>query len=223
MTHFSDGVQAGNLEGIYTGPQPNCTLCSYVAIPIALSANGIALTQSLAAAGALVLNGARVAAGKNYAQLDYPRRVTITSAGNDSGITFTVTGTDLYNKPMTQTLAGGNVAAVTTTKAFYRVSSVTGSGATAAAVTVGFNDAMGLPVRVPQAAYVQSVKWSTTLAQDAGTLVAADVTSPATAATGDVRGVYTPSSVADGVKTLVVTIAMPDPANQLATFGVKQV
>src|SRR6266567_8354490 len=114
MTHFSDGIQAGSLGGIHFGPQPNCTECTYVVVPIALSPNGVALTQSLASAGTAALNGARVTNGT--AVLDVPRRVTITSAGNASGITFTVVGSDLYGRQVTQTVAGGNVGAATTTK-----------------------------------------------------------------------------------------------------------
>jgi hypothetical protein len=223
VTHFSDGVQAGSLAGIYTGPQPNCTMANYLIVPIALSANGIALTQTLAAAGALTLNGARVAAGRTYAALDVPRRVTITSAGDDSGITFTVRGADIYGRAMSQVVTGANAGAATTLKAFSTVVSVTASAATAAAVTVGFSNAFGLPVRCTSAPYVLSVKWDAALAADAGTFVAADVTSPATGLTGDVRGIYTPSSVADGVKVLSMVLAMPAPADQVATFGVKQV
>ena len=46
----------------------------------------------------------------------------------------------------------------------------------------------------------QSTKWNNTLAQDAGTFVAADATSPATSATGDPRGTYLPSSASDGTR-----------------------
>lgn len=225
MTHFSDGVQAGALGGIKYGPQPDGTVCSYVITPIALSANGIALTQTPLVAGNLTLNGARVVSGNTYATLDVPRRVTITSAADDSGMTFLVTGADVYGFPMTQLVTGASGAPGTSTtlKAFKTVTSVRASAATAGAVTVGFSDAFGLPVRALMAAYVLSVKWSTTLAADAGTFVAAITTSPSTNLLGDVRGIYTPSSVADGVKVLTVLLAMPSPSDRLLTFGVTQV
>lgn len=221
MTHFSDGVQLGNLAGVHFGPQPNGSVCAYVITPIALSANGIALSQALAAPGNLVINGARATNG--LARLDVPRRVTITSSGDDTGVVFTVYGSDIYGRPMTQTITGASGAAAASLKAFSTVSRVAASAAVAGTVTVGFNDAFGLPVRALQAADVLSVKYSTTLAQDAGTFVAAVTTSPATAATGDVRGIYTPSSAADGVKRLAILLTAPDPGNQLATFGVTQV
>lgn len=103
----------------------------------AASANNIALSQSPGAAGALILNGSTVAGG--VATLDTQRRVLITSAGNDSAKTFTVTGTNLSGAPISESLLGGNAAAVYTTQDFYTVTSVTISAASAGAVTVGTN------------------------------------------------------------------------------------
>ena len=77
------------------------------------------------------------------------------------------------------------------------------------AVTIGTTDIFGLPVRCIDAGYVVKVGWNNALAQDAGTFVAADMTNPATATTGDVRGTYKPSTASDGVKRLVMTIALP--------------
>lgn len=222
MTHFSDGVQFGSLAGVNTGSPPDGTVCNFVIVPAALSANGIALSQSVPASGVVLLNGATVSLNTGAAVLDFDRRVTVTSAGNDSGLTITVRGADRYGFAVTSTFAGANAGAATTLKTYKVVNSVTFSGASAGAVTVGYSNAFGLPVQAPQAAFVNSVKWSTTLTQDTGTFVAADTTMPATAGTGDVRGVYTPSSVADGVKALVMLIAV-DSGNRIATFGVPQV
>lgn len=105
---------------------------------VAGSANNIATSQSLAGAGALTLNGSTVVAG--VATLDAPRRVIITSAGNDSGITFTVTGaarSQQNGSVQSETITGGNVAAATTTQDFATVTGITASGATASTVTVG--------------------------------------------------------------------------------------
>jgi hypothetical protein len=103
----------------------------------AASANNIALSQSLAAAGALTLNGSAVSGG--VATLDTQRRVLITSAGNDSGLTWTVTGTNGAGVAISESLAGGNTTAVATQQDFLTVSSVAASGATASTVTVGTN------------------------------------------------------------------------------------
>ena len=49
--------------------------------------NGIAQSQTTAGAADLTLNGALVSGG--VATFDSPRQVIITSAGNDTGVTFT--------------------------------------------------------------------------------------------------------------------------------------
>ena len=100
-----------------------------------------AASQTLPGAKGLsaVLTGALVSGG--IATLASPGRVTITSAGNDSGITFTITGTSApYQNaggPLVETITGGNVAAVSTTQDFATVSSVLASGPTASTITGG--------------------------------------------------------------------------------------
>lgn len=102
----------------------------------AASANNIATSQS-PGAGAITLNGSTVTSG--VATLDAARRVIVTSGGNDSGITFTITGTNFAGNPLTETITGGNIAAAATTQDFKTVSSVTHSGTVAGTVTVGTN------------------------------------------------------------------------------------
>ena len=101
------------------------------------------------------------------------------------------------------------------------------SAALVGEATAGFNDILGLPVRVTNAGYIVSVKWDGVLADDAGTFAAADVTSPATTTTNDVRGTYLPSSAADGSKRLVMCIALPalavgPNATRVGALGVTQ-
>lgn len=109
------------------------------------TANNICTSQTPSGAGALTLNGTLVS---NSVALIYPsytsinRRVYITSAGNDSGRTFTVTGTQWTPKGywgVSETVTGANASVVSTTAAFATVTSVTISGAAAGAVTVGVN------------------------------------------------------------------------------------
>jgi hypothetical protein len=97
--------------------------------------------------------------------------------------------------------------AVTGLKAFFQISGVTIAGSATAAV-VGTSDKLGLPVRVFNVAYLASVKSNSTLAQDAGTFVAAD-TAVATTTTGDVRGTYTPATASDGIVRTVAGILLP--------------
>lgn len=81
------------------------------------------------------------------------RNIVITSNGNDSSGTYTVSGYDLYGFAMSEALAGANGTAATPVavsgkKAFKYISSVTPSGTVnSTGVTVGTGDVFGLPVR----------------------------------------------------------------------------
>lgn len=81
------------------------------------------------------------------AVLDVARRVLLTSGGDDSGLTFTVSGLDSAGNPISETLAGGNTAAVYTALDYAVVLHILASGATASTLTVGTNGiASSLPI-----------------------------------------------------------------------------
>jgi hypothetical protein len=101
----------------------------------AAAPTGIALSQSLAATGPLTLNGAYATAG--VATLPQPGRVGIVSAGNDSGMTWTITGTDRASSVISETLAGANAGAAQSVLDYATVTSIVGSAATASTVTAG--------------------------------------------------------------------------------------
>jgi hypothetical protein len=161
----------------------------------------------------------------------------VTTAGTPTGLTYTlgvapvtvtVTGFDLYGQPMSEAITSS--AAVSTAvngkKAFLQVTSVSVSGATGTALTVGTTDILGLPVRVFNVAYIASVKSNNTLAQDAGTFVAAD-TNTATTTTGDVRGTYVPATASNGIVRTVMGILLPGiavgpNATRVGAVGVNQ-
>jgi hypothetical protein len=93
-------------------------------------------------------------------------------------------------------------------------------------LTVGTTNVLGIPVRVTNVAYVASVKSNNTLAQDAGTFVAAD-TATATTATGDVRGTYAPATTSNGIVRTVMAITLPGiavgpNATRIGALGVNQ-
>jgi hypothetical protein len=185
-------------------------------IPLTLQAANIAASQTPSAAGALTLTAGTSAKsvtrsdGTVVVQLNTPRAVSITLVTGGTARAYTVAGYDYFGQPMTEVIT--TVAAATTPgkKAFYQIASVTGAGGgSTTALTVGTTDVFGLPVRCMDAGYVVKVGWNNTLLQNAGTFVAADMTSPATSSTGDVRGTFTPTSASDGTKRLVMTIALP--------------
>ena len=97
-------------------------------------ANGITTAQTLAAAGPFLINGSLTSGG--MAVLDSPRQVAITSAGNDSGVFFTVTGTSPNGDPLGETIRGANAGVAATNNLFKRVLGVSASGPTSS-VTIG--------------------------------------------------------------------------------------
>lgn len=199
-------------------------------IPQAAVTNNIAASQAPSGAGALTLTaGTSVKSvvrtdGTTVLQLDLPRAIKVN--GSTTARAFTVTGYDYYGQAMSEVITVSVAGtAVTGKKAFFQVATVTISGS-ATAVVVGTSDVLGLPVRVFNVAYIASVKSNNTLAQDAGTFVAAD-TSTATSTTGDVRGTYTPATASDGIVRTVMGILLPGiavgpNATRVGALGVTQ-
>ena len=106
------------------------------------SANNICLSQTKTGAGNLTLNGSTVSGG--VATLDKPRQVLITNGGNDTGITFTITGTTFGGQSVSETVTGTSGSTVATNTDFATVTSVSVSGSTSASgVTVGTNGLAG--------------------------------------------------------------------------------
>jgi hypothetical protein len=176
--------------------------------PIVADVDSLFASASLSGSGAITL----ITAGKTF---DVPRNVTITSAGVDTGITFTVTGTDVYGVTTVETITGASTAMASGKKAFKTITSITRSGSTAAAVTIGFGDVLGLPVFLPSAGFVLKEMQDGT-APTAGTFVAGVSTAPS-ATTGDVRGTYDPNAACDGSKAFDLIISLPDPSYLGAT------
>lgn len=81
---------------------------------------------------------AGVTVGPNgTATMDKPRRVLITSGGNDSSITFAVYGTDWNGNPISDTLTGTNGSTVQSLYDFATLTAVWPSAAVATTVIVG--------------------------------------------------------------------------------------
>ena len=76
--------------------------------PQSASATKIAAAQTLGGAGNMTLTGSAVNDGSNMAST-----VTLTSTGNISGVTFTVTGTDASGSAATEDITGPNNNTVT--------------------------------------------------------------------------------------------------------------
>jgi hypothetical protein len=72
--------------------------------------------------------------------LDTARQILFTPAGNDASITYTITGTDYDNVPISEVVTGvANPSTATTALSYKTITSIALSGAAASTMTVGTN------------------------------------------------------------------------------------
>lgn len=111
---------------------------TYILAPVS-DADGICASQTPAAGGvqSLSINGALASDGA--VELSNAHIIRITSAGNDSGRTFTVTGLDESSQPQTETVTGANAGTAVTVGYYSKVTSITVDANTASSLTVGVN------------------------------------------------------------------------------------
>jgi len=204
-------------------------------VPVVLNGANICASQTPATAGALTLLTTSTLGGRyvqradstNVVQLDVPRAVSIFLTAGGTARTYTVAGFDIYGTAMSENILTVANATTSGKKAFFQIASVTGLvGGSTTAVTVGTTDILGIPIRITDLGYIQHIGYNNTLADAAGTPLVADQAT-ATTTTGDVRGTYLPASATDGIKRLVMSIAVPaiacgPNATRLGALGVTQ-
>lgn len=208
-----DYLSSGNPAPMASGVGPMGRVYLWDILPVTLGAALLGALQAATGGIFLLAAGAGVTtrydmAGVQRFILDVPRNVTVTASGANV-TTATVVGYDQYGQRMTETFAAPSTSTVQGNKAFKEIVSVTFSATPGSTVSVGFGDKFGFPYRMLDATYLTTVKWAGTLAPDAGTFVAATLTSPATSATGDVRGTYTPTTASNGARRLVGLLGLP--------------
>lgn len=225
-----DGTTYAEPSPMAAGIGPLGRLYVFDVVPTTLSTNAILTATPFASAGSVTPNGALLVAGQGFAQVAerFGRCLQmVSSAAGDTTQTITLTGLDSYGQPMSEARTLNGTTPVNFLKAFWRVTAIASSAATAGNLTVGTRDVLGLPIRVNDAGYIVSAQYNNVLARDAGTLVVADGTSPATTTTGDVRGTYALSLAANGARRLVLGIAVtalqagPN-ATRAGAYGVNQ-
>lgn len=125
----------GNLP---TGLTPGQT---YYVIAAGLAANTFRVSTT---SGGSAVNTSGTQSGTQTAtgRLDVPRQITIGSGGNDSAITYTITGTN-RNSARSEVVTGGNVATVNSVLDYDVVTSIVASGAPAGTVVAGTNGIAG--------------------------------------------------------------------------------
>ena len=102
---------------------------------VAADPNGFSASAQVGNNEALVLGGALASGGA--VTLGSARTVSITSGGDDSGISFTVVGTDLDGASLTESITGGSSTLSAGTKYFKTITSITAVGDPAGTVIAG--------------------------------------------------------------------------------------
>lgn len=159
--------------------------------PAASVTTGIINVQSIATVATLDLSGIAVAPEP------YGRNVTYVASGAATS-TVTLLGQDYLGQLITETKTLNGATPVLGTKAFKSFISATWTVTAATTISVGWGASLGLPYRALRAAYEVA---NGALAA-AGTLIAAVLTDPQTATTGDPRGLYTPTTALNGTNVI---------------------
>lgn len=149
FTIVGTDVNDAYLSEDLTGPSSGVAITSgafktvsQVAIDTATSNNitvgpagGICSYQTPSVAGTLTMNGRLVSGG--IVTFDVPRKVSITSDGNDSLLTFIVRGTDANDNFLYESIAGPNATTVNGSACFKTITSISVSGTGTGNITVG--------------------------------------------------------------------------------------
>jgi hypothetical protein len=232
MTNVGFPLRVGNLAvanfpaagGGATAPQGSpgvelAAITSYVITPTTIVTTAVAAAQAVAGAGNLTLNGTLATAG--VVTFDVPRAVQIVSTNaGDTAQTATFTGRDVYGVPMTEIVTFNGTTPVFGLKAFKTITQVAISAVMTGNASAGNSDVFGLPIRAISRGYVQTF-WDSAYVTT-GTFAAGVTTSPATSATGDVRGTFLPPSASNGTRQLIATIIATNPNDLVTTLGVTQ-
>ena len=112
---------------------------SAVITTTALDADGLSTAAAVGNNAALTLGGALTSGGAYTADTGTARQITLLSAGNDSGITFTVVGTDVNGDALSETVTGADTGTATSTGYFATISSITAVGNPAGNMSAGIN------------------------------------------------------------------------------------
>lgn len=231
MTHFSDRVATGDA---FYPPANNPTGAgtrqelgvSYDVIKVvqygavaAQSTNGICVAATATAAATLSATGTLVSDG--VATLDVARVVTITSTSDNSGRTFTISGTDNYGEDLVASIAGPNNATVSTLSAFKTVTSVAVNGAVTGNVSVGSGLGLGLPYYLSDLGKIVSVSYSGKAPAAANVTFTAPLstTGTPTATTADVRGILTLTTTEITGSNYVSVAMVVDPTSKDSLYG----
>ena len=168
-----------------------------------LNAAAVGKTFTIGGTDALTPTGDVDSAGVIGAR--WGREVVIFASGAGTN-NVTINGYDYLGQKVTKTKALNGATPVPFGVAIKRVESIVIASGGAITVSVGTTNALGVPYRINTI----EREMSDGVGQTTGTVVAGTLTDPATAGTGDPRGLYTPTTTPDGIKQ-IIAIAVLNP------------
>ena len=223
------------LNGPYAPGVPVSSFRHFSFQPLTANGANLAALQTPSGAGALTLTaGTGVVAvtitpgGVNTAAFDitggnFSRALQIVGQSGVTQRTYTITGYDEYNMLTTSVITGPNGnQTITTTKCWRYITSISVSGGTSQAVSIGTADTIGFPVAVftyDQFAYLYMA--AANIAASTG-FTAADTTNPATSSTGHVRGTYALQTGSNGTRLFTggIVVTENNAQNMNLVYGI---
>ena len=106
--------------------------------------DGISTAAAVGNNASLVIGGALASDGA--VTFDEPRNITILSAADDSGISFTATGTDETGSAVTESITGADTGTATGSTFFATISSIAAVGNPAGNVSAGSGTSIAAPI-----------------------------------------------------------------------------
>ena len=106
--------------------------------------DGISTAAAVGNNASLVIGGALASGGA--VTFDEPRNITILSAADDSGISFTATGTDETGSAVTESITGADTGTATGSTFFTTISSIAAVGNPAGNVSAGSGTSIAAPI-----------------------------------------------------------------------------
>ena len=122
-------------SGTWPGAETIAQYLNQGSLTTSADTDGISVSTTMTAAGNLTIGGVLTTSGT--ASFVDPRRISVTSAANDLGRSFTIVGTDANGSSQSEVVFGTNASTVISTKSFKTVTSVRVDGATAGNVSAG--------------------------------------------------------------------------------------
>lgn len=170
---------------------------------VSFGAPGVALATYYLSAFSIATAAVTPASGLLLSQADAPygRNVQVVASGAATTV-VTIDGFDYLGQPMSENLTLNGATPVLGLKAFFTIRQVTTPAIAATTINLGTGVKLGLPYKSNK---ITTEELNGAIVGTLGTLLTPVLTVPATATTGEPRGMYTPQSTLNGTAVLTAT------------------